>query len=217
MFLTRGQQHELDCHSHFGYLHDNATVIPFIQDVLSRYQHLKSNLHTPSNGFCFGERCTQTVTGFNQWFAYPSKYHVPTAHHEIHELHSTINHDSAGRQMVEFSTISHVTIRFPRPEQTYLDYLSLLIHNNLPMLFGLSTQTRLHTVTDKDPTHQLLTSLPSMFPSHLSSSPNDSITSPPRTHSAFFLLQTSPGLSQHEPRTSWLDPKCSTMRIPYWN
>lgn len=153
MCLTHGQQHEFDRNSSFTYLHSDAAVTPTTKDVLSRYPHLQPDPTAIFHGFCFDEGAPQSVTGVNQWFAYLSTYHLPSSYHDIHQLQSTITFGESGKQKVKVSTIGRITIRVPLPGHTFFDYQSLLIHNDVPMLFGLATQTRLHTVTDKHPLH----------------------------------------------------------------
>ena len=45
----------------------------------------------------------------------------------------------------------------PLSDINYFDYRSLLIHNDVPMLIGLRTQTKLRALTDKDPQNLSIT------------------------------------------------------------
>lgn len=78
-------------------------------------------------------------------------YHLPSAFHKIYKLSTSITFGGKGEQKVQVKSIGRIVVRVPLPGATYFDFWSLLISNDIPMLLGLSTQTKLRMITDKDP------------------------------------------------------------------
>lgn len=216
MCLTHGLHHELTRHPNFVYFHSDAAVTPIIKDVLSRYPHIKPNLRTVFHGFCFDEGAPQSVTGVNQWVAYLSTYHLPSSYHDIHQLHSKITFRGSGTQKVEVSTIGRVTIRIPLPGQTYFDYQSLLIQNDVPMFFGLASQTRLHTVTEKPPLHPVahLNTLSTTIPLTLKIQ-TFILRSTSLTGLPLFLVWISADPPKSRTRSAWINLQCVTPSLSY--
>lgn len=166
MCLAHNQDPELRRHPHFSVLHTSAVIKPTDRDVLTRYPNINPNLQVAFHGFCFDEDAPQSVTGANQRFAYLSTFHLPSEYHNIYQLNSTITFGGTGKQRVEVTTIGCVHIRVPLPGQSYFNYHSLLIQNDVPMLFGLSIQAHLHTFTSNTLALHPLTTNSSMSPSH---------------------------------------------------
>ena len=63
----------------------------------------------------------------------------------------TITFGGNGQNKVKVNAIGTIRVRMPLPANTYFDFTSLLISNDVPMLLGLSTQANLKAVTEKDP------------------------------------------------------------------
>lgn len=104
-------------------------------------------------GFCLDEGAPQSVTGVNQWLAYHRKYHLPPHFKDISPLSTTITFGGIGGNKVKVQSLGTVVIRMPLPGETFVDYRSLLISNDVSMLLGLQTQMRLGMVTHKDVAH----------------------------------------------------------------
>lgn len=78
-------------------------------------------------------------------------YHLPPAFHKVFDLSTSITFGGKGEHKVQVISIDCIIVRVPPPGATYFDFWSLLISNDIEMLLGLSTQTKLRMITDKDP------------------------------------------------------------------
>lgn len=101
------------------------------------------------HGLCLDEGAPSSVTGLQQWFAYLLCVHVPESHLQVQQVRTGICFGGNDQNRVKAAVLGAVTIRVPLPGDTFLDYESILIEDNVPMLLGLDTQTRLQAVTSK--------------------------------------------------------------------
>lgn len=144
--------HQFERTPHGYYLHDIFKIPPHLDDVLHHYPRLHQNLNVKAHGFCFHEGAPQSITGLNEWFAYLRLHHLPIEYHDIHKIKTTFTFGGKVKQNVEAKTIGRVHIRVPIPGQLHFDYESIMILNDIPILFGLATQIRLQNVTYKNHT-----------------------------------------------------------------
>lgn len=131
-------------------MHYHAEIPSHLQDVVLRYKHLRPNLTVKFHGFWFEESAPHSFTVVNQWVSYMQKYHLPSEYHEIQKLQTVITFGGKVEQKVEVSTVGPVKICVPLPGYSFFDYESILIVNDVQMIFGLSTQIRLWIVTEKN-------------------------------------------------------------------
>lgn len=100
-------------------------------------------------GFCMDEGAPYSVTGLKQWLDYVKTYNIPNEFYTILHNSTSLAFGGKGKEKVSCQSLGIVKIRVPLPDATFFDYRSLIILNDVPMLLGLQTQTRLRTITDK--------------------------------------------------------------------
>lgn len=96
------------------------------------------------------EGAPQSITRLPQWMPSIPTYHLSNQFYTIKPFH-TSTFGGIGKQKVSTVQIGLILIRFPLPANSYFDFQSLLVYNNIPMLLGFQTQINLHTITDKQP------------------------------------------------------------------
>lgn len=138
-----------NCYAH----HSRPLIKPNPQELQQLHPTLRYDEHVPFHGLCFDEGAPHSVTGLNQWMAYLRSYHLPKTFREIDKKKMTIRIGGQGDNKVKVDAIGTVVIRIPLPADTFFDFNSLLISNDVPMLLGLSTQAKLKAITDKGPDH----------------------------------------------------------------
>lgn len=120
------------------------------RDLLHGYKYLRPNLNVRFHGFCFDEGTPYSMTCVNPWISNLQTFQLPREYHDIQMLETVITFGGKGKQNVEASIIGRVKIYVPLLGDSYLDNYSLVIINNIPVRFELTTQTYPITVTYKD-------------------------------------------------------------------
>lgn len=139
-------------HAHDCSMHRSRPIIkPNPNDLYHLHPTLTYDDTVPYHGVCFDEGAPHSVTGINQWMAYLRTYHIPPALREIDKKKIKITFGGKGKNQVKVEAIGTVVIRMPLPAESFFEFKSLLISNDVPMLLGLSTQRKLRAITDKDP------------------------------------------------------------------
>ena len=144
-------EHEFKNPSNVYSMHTLPNIPPDSKKLRNLLPSLQVDANIPFHGLCFDEGAPQSVVGANQLMAYLRSYHLPDCLKKIEPVQTEITFGGKGSNRVQINTIGIVTIRMPLPAFSYFDFKSLLIQNDVPMLLGLCTQTKVHATTTKDP------------------------------------------------------------------
>lgn len=148
--LAYNIDHEFNNPRHEYCYHERPSIAPTVPYDNSVISGLVYNTDVPFYGFCLDEGAPQSVTGVNQWLAYLRKHHLPPQFKEVLPQSTTITFGGTSGNKVKVQSLGTVLIRMPLPGACFVDYRSVLITNDIPMLLGLQTQMRLGMVTYKD-------------------------------------------------------------------
>lgn len=151
--LACKMDYEINNQSNEYYQHNIKSLPPDIRGIRSQLPNVKLDDQVPFHGFCLDEGAPHSVTGLNQWLAYLRKYHLPAQLKRVRMHKASISFGGQGPNRVQVNALGSIIIRVPLPAHCYFDYKSLLISNDVPMLLGVATQTKLKAVTIKDCKH----------------------------------------------------------------
>lgn len=91
------------------------------------------------------------MNGIKQLYAYLLHVRVPASHLHVKPQHANICFRRKDKNRVRPNVVGTICVRIPLPGNFHTDYNSFLVQENIPMLFGLNIQTKLHAVTYKSP------------------------------------------------------------------
>lgn len=98
----------------------------------------------------YDEGAPHSVTFIQPWMSYLHTKTVTPHLLTISNHVGSISFGVKGHGKLQHQPIGLVLIIVPLSNGTYFNYRSLLISNDVPMLIGFQTQTRLRALTDKD-------------------------------------------------------------------
>lgn len=155
--LAYNMRYEFDNPQNFYSMHTRTTPPPSVNDLRDAHMDWNYDHDAIFHGLCLDEGAPHSVVGISQWMAYLRTYHLPDYLLQIKPHKSSITFGGKGKNRVQVRTVGTVIIRIPLPAHSYFDYKSLLIHNDVPMLLGLKTQTKLRAVSRKHPSNPSIT------------------------------------------------------------
>lgn len=133
-----------------GYYFRDRSKIPSHITPTAALKVIYYKLNAIFHGICLGKCARQFVTGTLEWLVYTRRYHLPSFLTTIIPSKQDIIFGGKGRNRVIARTLDTVTILVPLPFTCYFGYRSVLMSNDISMLFELKAKTELNIVTHND-------------------------------------------------------------------